>query len=216
LSADFRVKDPAVYEEFYGEKPHAPELCAECVYGMPEIYREQIRNARLVACPGCYPTSMILPLFPLLKRGLLDPKSIVVSSVSGVSGAGRNVKADYLFVECNESVRAYSVPKHRHLSEVEQELSNAAGERVMINFTPHLMPINRGHSHHDLLRACIRNRTVARRECLRGIVRCGTIRATAQGQRTARHEECGLHELYRYRLAARSPDRSTGPPQRGG
>jgi N-acetyl-gamma-glutamyl-phosphate reductase len=144
LSADFRVKDPAVYEEFYGEKPHAPELCAESVYGMPEIYREQIRNARLVACPGCYPTSMILPLVPLLKRGLVDPKSIVVSSVSGVSGAGRNVKADYLFVECNESVRAYSVPKHRHLSEVEQELSNAAGERVMINFTPHLMPMNRG------------------------------------------------------------------------
>jgi N-acetyl-gamma-glutamyl-phosphate reductase len=144
LSADFRVKDPAVYEEFYGEKPHAPELCAQSVYGLPELYRDQIRNAQLVACPGCYPTSVIVPLVPLLKRGLLDTHSIVVSSVSGVSGAGRNVKADYLFVECNESVRAYSVPKHRHLSEIEQELSNAAGERVLINFTPHLMPINRG------------------------------------------------------------------------
>jgi N-acetyl-gamma-glutamyl-phosphate reductase len=133
-----------VYEEFYGEKTHAPELCAQSVYGLPELYRDQIRNAQLVACPGCYPTSIIVPLVPLLKRGLLDTHSIVVSSVSGVSGAGRSVKADYLFVECNESVRAYSVPKHRHLSEIEQELSNAAGERVLISFTPHLMPINRG------------------------------------------------------------------------
>ena len=144
LSADFRVKDPAVYEEFYGAKPHAPELCARSVYGLPEIYREQIRSAQLVACPGCYPTSVLVPLIPLLKRGLLDTKSIVVSSVSGVSGAGRNVKPDYLFVECNESVRAYSVPKHRHLAEIEQELANAAGESVRINFTPHLVPINRG------------------------------------------------------------------------
>ncbi len=144
LSADFRVKDPTVYEEFYGEKPHAPELCVQSVYGLPEVYRDKIRNAQLVACPGCYPTSMLVPLIPLLQRGLLDVRSIVVSSVSGVSGAGRNVKSEYLFVECNESVRAYSVPHHRHLSEVEQELSLAAGERVTINFTPHLMPINRG------------------------------------------------------------------------
>jgi N-acetyl-gamma-glutamyl-phosphate reductase len=144
LSADFRVKDAVVYEEFYGEKPHAPELCAQSVYGLPEVYRDKIRTAQLVACPGCYPTSILVPLIPLLQRGLLDPRSIVVSSVSGVSGAGRNVKPEYLFVECNESVRAYSVPKHRHLSEIEQELSQAAGERVRINFTPHLMPINRG------------------------------------------------------------------------
>jgi N-acetyl-gamma-glutamyl-phosphate reductase len=144
LSADFRVKDPAVYEEFYGEKPHAPELCGQSVYGLPELYRDQIRKAQLVACPGCYPTSIILPLVPLLKRRLIDPQSIVVSSVSGVSGAGRSVKPDYLFVECNESVRAYGIPKHRHLSEIEQELSNAAGEPVTINFTPHLVPINRG------------------------------------------------------------------------
>ncbi len=144
LSADFRIKDPAVYEEFYGEAPHAPELCAISVYGLPEIYREQIRTAQLVASPGCYPTSVIVPLYPLLKRRLLDPASIVVHSMSGVSGAGRNAKLEYLYVECNESVRAYSVPKHRHLGEIEQELSNAYGEALNVSFTPHLVPINRG------------------------------------------------------------------------
>jgi len=144
LSADFRIKDPAVYEEFYGEAPNAPELAASSVYGMPEIYRDKIAAAQLVASPGCYPTSIILPLYPLLKKKLLKPETIVVSSVSGVSGAGRTAKVDYLYVECNESVRSYSVPKHRHLGEIEQELSAAYGEKVMINFTPHLMPVNRG------------------------------------------------------------------------
>jgi N-acetyl-gamma-glutamyl-phosphate reductase len=144
LSADFRIKDPAVYEEFYGEKHHAPELATQSVYGLPEIHREKIRNAQLVACPGCYPTSILIPLVPLLRRGLLQPGSIVVSSLSGVSGAGRNAKTDYLFAECNESVRAYGVPKHRHLSEIEQELSAAAGQQITISFTPHLIPVNRG------------------------------------------------------------------------
>lgn len=144
LSADFRIKDPAVYEEFYGEAPHAPELAATSVYGLPEIYREQIRTAQLVASPGCYPTSIILPLHPLLKRRLLKPGSIVINSLSGVSGAGRNAKVDLLYVECNESVRAYSVPKHRHLAEIEQELSKAYGEPLMVDFTPHLIPVNRG------------------------------------------------------------------------
>jgi N-acetyl-gamma-glutamyl-phosphate reductase len=144
LSADFRIKDPAVYAEYYGGEHHAPELAARSVYGLPEVYREAIRGAQLVACPGCYPTSILVPLVPLLRRGLLKPGSIVATSLSGVSGAGRNAKVDYLFVECNESVRAYGVPKHRHLSEIEQELSAAAGSRVTINFTPHLIPVNRG------------------------------------------------------------------------
>lgn len=144
LSADFRIKNPDTYAEFYGETHHAPELAASSVYGLPEIYREQIRGAQLVACPGCYPTSILLPLIPLLRRNLLKAATISVFSMSGVSGAGRNAKVDYLFAECNESVRAYSVPKHRHLAEVEQELSNAAGETVTITFTPHLIPVNRG------------------------------------------------------------------------
>jgi N-acetyl-gamma-glutamyl-phosphate reductase len=144
LSADFRIRDPDVFENFYGEKHHAPELLRESVYGMPEIYREQIRRAKLVASPGCYPTSIILPLHPLMKQRLIDPKSIVIASMSGVSGAGRKTEIDYLFVECNESMRAYAVPKHRHLSEIEQELSEAAGEDVVVSFTPHLIPVNRG------------------------------------------------------------------------
>ena len=144
LSADFRIKDPAVYEEFYGEPPHAPELAAISVYGLPEIYREQIRGAQLVASPGCYPTSVIVPLHPLLKRRLLKPASLVITSLSGVSGAGRNAKIELLYVECNESVRAYSVPKHRHLAEIEQELSRAYGDTVTVSFTPHLVPVNRG------------------------------------------------------------------------
>jgi len=144
LSADFRIKDAAVFEEFYGAPPHAPELVAMSVYGLPEIHREAIRTAQLVACPGCYPTSVTLPLYPLLRERLLDPTSIAISSVSGVSGAGRTAKTDYLFAECNESVRAYSAPKHRHLAEIEQELSVASGERVLVSFTPHLMPVTRG------------------------------------------------------------------------
>jgi len=144
LSADFRLKDEAIYKEFYGHDHPAPELLARSVYGLPEIYRDQIGAADLIASPGCYPTSIILPLAPLLKAGMVDTKSIVVSSMSGVSGAGRKVDADYLFVECNESVRPYGVPKHRHLSEIEQELGNAAGEKIVINFTPHLIPVNRG------------------------------------------------------------------------
>src|SRR5882757_9448866 len=144
LSADFRIKDPAVYQEFYGEAPHAPELSAVSVYGLPEIYRDQIRTAQIVASPGCYPTSIIVPLYPLLKRRLLKPETLVINSLSGVSGAGRNAKLDLLYVECNESVRAYSMPKHRHLGEIEQELSNAYGERVTVSFAPHLVPVNRG------------------------------------------------------------------------
>ena len=144
LSADFRLKDPAVYEEFYKERHPAPALLARSVYGLPELYRDQIRTASLVAAPGCYPTSILLPLLPLVRQRLIDPKSIVVASMSGVSGAGRKAEIDYLFCECNESARAYGVPKHRHLSEIEQELTTAAGEPIVISFTPHLIPVNRG------------------------------------------------------------------------
>jgi N-acetyl-gamma-glutamyl-phosphate reductase len=144
LSADFRLKDPAVYKDFYGQDHPAPELLPESVYGIPELYRAQLRNARLVASAGCYPTSIILPLHPLLKARLIDPASIVVCSMSGVSGAGRNVSAEYLYVECNENARPYGVPRHRHLGEIEQELSLAAGQPVIINFTPHLIPVTRG------------------------------------------------------------------------
>ncbi len=144
LSADFRLRDAAVYEEFYGQPHPAPWLLAEAVYGLPEVRAEEISAARLVAAPGCYPTSVMLPLLPLLRENLLDPATIVANSMSGVSGAGRKADLSLLFCECNESARAYGLPKHRHLSEIEQELAIAAGEKVTISFIPHLIPVNSG------------------------------------------------------------------------
>jgi N-acetyl-gamma-glutamyl-phosphate reductase len=144
LSADFRVKSAAVYKEFYAHDHPAPELLGQAVYGLPEVYRSAIQQASLIASPGCYPTSILLPTIPLLQAGLIEPGGIIADSLSGVSGAGRKAELDYLFVECNESVRPYGLPKHRHLSEIEQELSLAAGGPVIIQFTPHLIPVNRG------------------------------------------------------------------------
>ncbi|HSS16633.1 MAG TPA: N-acetyl-gamma-glutamyl-phosphate reductase [Candidatus Dormibacteraeota bacterium] len=144
LSADFRIKDAKIYKEFYGNDHPAPDLLGESVYGLPEIYRAKISDANLVACPGCYPTSILLPLLPLIRERVVSLASILVTSLSGVTGAGRKVEADYLFAECNESVRPYGVPKHRHLSEIEEQLSAFAGEKITIQFTPHLVPVNRG------------------------------------------------------------------------
>ncbi len=144
LSADFRLRDAAVYEEFYGHAHPAPDLLDDAVYGLPEVRPEEIKAASLIAAPGCYPTSILLPLLPLLRENLIDPSTIVANSMSGVSGAGRKADLSLLFVECNESARAYGVPKHRHLSEIEQELGIAAGEKVTISFIPHLIPVNSG------------------------------------------------------------------------
>ena len=144
LSADFRLKSAAIYREFYGHEHPAPDLLKQSVYGLPEIYREEIKKSRLIASPGCYPTSILLPTIPLLRAGLIRPTGIIADSLSGVSGPGRKAEVDYLFCECNESVRPYGVPKHRHLSEIEEQLSLAAGTAVTIQFTPHLIPVNRG------------------------------------------------------------------------
>ncbi len=144
LSADFRLRSAETYKEFYAHDHPAPELLEKAIYGAPEIYRSKIKEALLIASPGCYPTSILLPLVPLVRAKLIKPDSIIANSLSGVSGAGRKPELDYLFVECNESVRPYGVPKHRHLSEIEQELSLAAGEAIRIQFTPHLIPVNRG------------------------------------------------------------------------
>jgi N-acetyl-gamma-glutamyl-phosphate reductase len=144
LSADFRLKSADVYKEFYAHEHPAPDLLKKSVYGLPEVYRDEIKKSQLIASPGCYPTSILLPTIPLLKAGLIKPAGIIADSMSGVSGAGRKAELDYLFVECNESVRPYGVPKHRHLSEIEEQLSFAAKAKVVIQFTPHLIPINRG------------------------------------------------------------------------
>ncbi|NLZ16588.1 MAG: N-acetyl-gamma-glutamyl-phosphate reductase [Desulfobulbaceae bacterium] len=144
LSADYRLHDQAVYEKWY--QPHSsPELLAEAVYGLPELYREDIRRARLVANPGCYPTSVILALGPLLRAGFLEPTSIIIDSKSGTSGAGRAASAANLYCEVADSFKAYKVGgTHRHIPEIEQELSLAAKHDVRVSFTPHLLPLSRG------------------------------------------------------------------------
>lgn len=145
LSADFRLRSPALYEEFYGHPHPCPELLAEAVYALPEIRRAEIQSARLIACPGCYPTSILLPLIPLLRAGLLDVSQPVnVASMSGASGAGRNASIPLLFCEVSGSLRSYSVPRHRHLSEIGQELETAAGQPVPLVFVPHLVPVHAG------------------------------------------------------------------------
>ncbi len=142
LSADFRTTDPAEYKEYYGHAHPAPALLNEAVYGIPEIHRDRLKTTKLIASPGCFPTSIILPLVPFIKH--VDTDSIVVTSLTGVSGAGRKLELRLLFGEINDNMYAYSVPKHRHLGEIEQELSLAAGKKVMITFVPHLVPIHRG------------------------------------------------------------------------
>ena len=143
LSADFRIHDAAVYEAWY-QAHTAPELLVEAVYGLPELHRQQIRPARLVANPGCYPTSVILGLAPLLQAGLIDPATLVVDSKSGTSGAGRSAQVGTLFCEVTDGFRAYKVAEHRHTPEIEQELGKLAGQPVTISFTPHLVPMSRG------------------------------------------------------------------------
>lgn len=144
LSADFRLRDPAVYAEWYGHEHLAPELQKQAVYGLTEIYRAEIADARLVANPGCYTTTAELPLMPLLEAGLIAPDGIVIDAKSGVSGAGRSEKQANLHTEVSEGIHAYGVGKHRHAAEIEQELATAAGGPLTVSFTPHLMPMNRG------------------------------------------------------------------------
>jgi len=144
LSADFRIKDVATYEQWYGIDHKSPQFIAEAVYGLCEINREAVKKARLVANPGCYPTCSTLSIQPVLKAGLIDPKSIIIDAKSGTSGAGRGAKVDNLYCEVNESIKAYGVTVHRHTPEIEEQLSYIAGKEVLINFTPHLVPMNRG------------------------------------------------------------------------
>ena len=143
LSADFRLADPRVYEEWY-EAHTAPALLQDAVYGIPELHRVEIKRATLVANPGCYPTSVILALAPALRHKLVDHRTIIADSKSGVSGAGRSAVLSSLFAEVSENFKAYKVTEHRHTPEMEQELSRMAGEKVVITFTPHLVPMKRG------------------------------------------------------------------------
>lgn len=144
LSGDFRYDDIKVYEEWYGQQHSSPELLAESVYGLPELHRDEVKNARLIGNPGCYTTCSILGAYPLLASGIGKHDNIIVDAKSGVTGAGRGLGLAYHFCECTENTKAYKVATHRHTSEIEQELSKAAGEQIMISFTPHLIPQKRG------------------------------------------------------------------------
>ena len=144
LSADFRIKDVATYEKWYGIEHKSPQFIEEAVYGLCEINREDIKKARLIANPGCYPTCSTLSIYPLAKEGLIDMNTVIIDAKSGTSGAGRGAKVDNLYCEVNENIKAYGVAVHRHTPEIEEQLSYASGEEVLLNFTPHLVPMNRG------------------------------------------------------------------------
>jgi N-acetyl-gamma-glutamyl-phosphate reductase len=144
MSADFRLRDPEVYAEWYGGPHKALALQGEAVYGLTEHYRDDVAKARLVACPGCYPTAVLIALLPLVKAGLVEASDLIIDAKSGVSGAGRSLKQNILFCESGEGVSAYAVAAHRHAPEIEQEVSRAAGQAVLVNFTPHLVPMSRG------------------------------------------------------------------------
>ena len=144
LSADFRLRDPAAYARWYGHEHYAPELQKEAVYGLTEVYRSEVKSARLVANPGCYTTCSELPLIPLLNAKAIDPDEIVIDAKSGMTGAGRAAKEEMLFSEVSEGFHAYGVGHHRHMAELDQEFSRAAGREVIVTFTPHLVPMNRG------------------------------------------------------------------------
>ena len=144
LSADFRIKDIATYEKWYKIEHKSPQFIEEAVYGLCEINRDKVKNARLVANPGCYTTCSILTAYPLVKEGLIDPDTLIIDAKSGTSGAGRAAKVANLFCEVNENMKAYGVATHRHTPEIEEQLGYAAGKEIVINFTPHLVPMNRG------------------------------------------------------------------------
>ncbi len=144
LSADFRIKDVSVYEKWYGIRHKSPQFIEEAVYGLCEVNREKIKGARLVANPGCYTTCSILAAYPLAKEGVIDMSTLIIDAKSGTSGAGRGAKTQNLFCEVNENMKAYGVAAHRHTPEIEEQLGLAAGEEVLVNFTPHLVPMNRG------------------------------------------------------------------------
>jgi N-acetyl-gamma-glutamyl-phosphate reductase len=144
LSADFRIKDVATYEKWYKIEHASPQFIGEAVYGLPEINRDKIKDARLIANPGCYPTCSFLSTYPMVKEGLIDPNTLIIDAKSGTSGAGRSAKVANLYCEVNESIKAYGVASHRHTPEIEEQLSYAAGKPVTISFTPHLVPMNRG------------------------------------------------------------------------
>ncbi|HHY46332.1 MAG TPA: N-acetyl-gamma-glutamyl-phosphate reductase [Firmicutes bacterium] len=197
LGPDFRFRDPAVFEEWYGKPHEAPELAQEAVYGLVELHASEIKSAGIVGNPGCYPTCSVLALAPLLAYGLIDPESVVIDAKSGVSGAGRSPGLAYHFPEVNDSIRPYGIPGHRHTPEIEQELSRLAGRQVKCSFSPHLVPMTRG-----ILVTCYAR--------LLGWPEVGSDRAGAAGSRDIR-DTGDIIALYREYYEFRPFVRVLGP-----
>jgi N-acetyl-gamma-glutamyl-phosphate reductase len=199
MSADFRLRDEATYAQWYGHEHRAPCLQGEAVYGLTELHREKIRQARLIACPGCYPTAVLLALVPLVKAGLIDAHDLVIDAKSGVTGSGRGLKQNSLFSEAGEGLSPYSIGTHRHAPEIEQEIGVAAGGAVTVNFTPHLIPMARGElctcyvrldgSTVDDLRAALED--AYRREPFVHVAKKGVLPQT-QNVRGSNHVQIGV------------------------
>jgi N-acetyl-gamma-glutamyl-phosphate reductase len=166
MSADFRLHDASAYAHWYGNEHSAPGMLKDAVYGLTEHYREKIRGARLVACPGCYPTGVLLSLLPLLKAKLIETSDIIIDAKSGVSGAGRSLKQNILFSEAGEGLSPYGIGNHRHVPEIEQELGIASGSPVTVNFTPHLAPMSRGELCTSYVRIAGKSRAADLRKAL--------------------------------------------------
>jgi N-acetyl-gamma-glutamyl-phosphate reductase len=182
MSADFRLRDPKLYAEWYGGEHSAPALIGEAVYGLTEHYHDKIKSARLVACPGCYPTAVLLALLPLAKAKLVETSDIIVDAKSGVSGAGRSLKQNILFSEAGEGLSPYGIGNHRHVPEIEQELSAASSAPVTINFTPHLTPMSRGELCTSYVRLAGKASAADLREALtKAYADCPFVRIVAEG-----------------------------------
>lgn len=194
MSADFRLRDQAMYAQWYGHAHRAPALQGEAVYGLTELYRKEITAARLVACPGCYPTAVLLALVPLVKAGLIDAHDLVIDAKSGVTGAGRGLKQNTLFAEAGEGLSPYSVAMHRHTAEIDQEIGVAAGVPVTANFTPHLIPMARGRTLHLLCAPQRRQRRRSARGPGAGLSRRALCARREEGRHAA-DPECTRLEL---------------------
>ena len=212
MSADFRLRDAAVYAEWYGGEHTAPKLLKHAVYGLTEHYAKEIKAARLVACPGCYPTAVLLALLPLLQAKLIKPDDVIIDAKSGVSGAGRTLKQNILFAEAGEGLSPYGIGSHRHVPEIEQELGRVAGTAVTVNFTPHLVPMSRG----ELCTCYVQLAGTRQGRRSPGRARQGLcsepLRARGGGGRDPGHAACARLEFLPYRRVRRSPQR---PRHRG-
>jgi N-acetyl-gamma-glutamyl-phosphate reductase len=209
MSADFRLRDPKTYAEWYGAPHSAPALIKSAIYGLTEHYRDAIRKARLIACPGCYPTAVLLALLPLVKQKLIDADDVIIDAKSGVSGAGRTLKQNILFSEAGEGLSPYGIGNHRHVPEIEQELGLVVGAPVRVNFTPHLAPMARGELCTCYVRLTDKTKADALRQALaKAYAQSPFLRVVEEGVIPATQHVRGSNFCYLGVFADRIPGRA--------